>query len=86
MGLNLFNGLKLTANDTASTGIGKSTRHDSEVWISIGTTSRVIVPTAGVYRVMHTVRNADQDHARWQGFKSNVQALALEISYPSYRL
>jgi hypothetical protein len=46
----------------------------------------VIVPTAGVYRVMHTVRNAGQDPARWQGFKSTIKALAPEISYPSYRL
>lgn len=45
-------------------------------WIVIGTLEPMIVPRAGLYRVKQTIRNADQDRARWQRFKSNIQALA----------
>jgi hypothetical protein len=50
--------------------------HITAAWINIGIMEPMIVPGVGVYRVKHTVRNADQDRVRWNRFKNNVEALA----------
>lgn len=76
MGVDLLNSLNVTNEGMIPTDGSMPPFHVTQSWITVGILEPMIVHGAGVYRVKNTIRNADQDHARWRRFKSNVQALA----------
>jgi len=76
MGVDLLNSVKVTEDGMLPNDGSYPPAHVTRAWINIGIMEPMVVPGLGVYRVKHTIRNADQDRARWQTFQRNVEALA----------